>query len=127
MRVDIRNYLVEVARKGGNCSYSDLNNKFKLGLDFDLNRDRVRIGDLLGDIATYEHGKGRPILSAVVMHKGDALHGDGIYRMGEILTGKPASQLKRDFFAETQMGLCHAYWRDDENYARDGVMESLVG
>ncbi len=122
MHVDLRNYLVEIARKRSECSYSDLNTKFKLGFNFNKDLDRAKIGELLGDIAIYEYGKGRPILSAVVLHKGDALHGDGIYRIGEFLTGKPASQLKRELFAETQMGLCHEYWRDNTNYARDGVI-----
>ncbi len=126
MHIDIRNYLVEIARRRSTCSYSDLNVKFKLGLDFDHNLDRAKIGDTLGDVATYEYQQDRPILSAVVVHSGDKLQGNGIYCIGEHLTGKPAGQLKKEFFAEMQMKSCYEYWRDDDNYAEHGMVKSLV-
>ena len=55
------------------------------GLDMSNIADRNEIGKILGDISKFEHDKKRPLLSALVIRKGDSFEGDGFYRMAEEL------------------------------------------
>ncbi|MCX9086455.1 MAG: hypothetical protein OIN90_02695 [Candidatus Methanoperedens sp.] len=50
-------------------TYEDLNIECNLGLNFDHNRDRKILGDILGTISVQEVREGRPMLSAIVILK----------------------------------------------------------
>ena len=77
--------LKEVARAKRLIAYSELNEELKLGLDFDKPEDRGKIGQWLDEILEHEVESGRPMLSAVLVHKeqdgtyGDP--GDGFFRL----------------------------------------------
>ncbi|MFN8396476.1 MAG: hypothetical protein U0176_17765 [Bacteroidia bacterium] len=123
MNTLIREYLIAIARSPkGSCTYSEVNNRGTLGLDFSLERDRARIGQILGEVAEYEFRHGRPLLSAVVLHSDDTGQGDGFFKICEALGLGSARQLKRDEFGVIEMGNCHRFWRDELNFARFGVL-----
>jgi hypothetical protein len=122
MNTGIRMHLISVASRRGSCTYTQLNDLFHLGLDFGLDRDRARIGAILGDIAVYEAEHDRPILSALVLHAGDSQQGDGFYKICEQLGLGSAQKLRREEFGAIQMGLCHDFWSDQENFEKYAVI-----
>jgi hypothetical protein len=123
MNTLIREYLIEVARSpSGSCSYSDVNQKGGLGLDFSLDRDRAKIGQILGEIAEYEFRLGRPLLSAVVLHVDGTGQGEGFFKICEALGLGSAKNLKRDEYGVIEMGKCHRFWKDQGNFGQFGVL-----
>lgn len=60
--------LKSAAKAGDTVSYGEI--APLLGLDMSLPEDRGEIGEVLGEISTFEHQRGRPMLSAVVVLKG---------------------------------------------------------
>ena len=61
--------LKEVARSQKLISYTELNEELNLGLNFENPSDRNLIGGWLGEISEFEVSQGRPMLSAIVVHK----------------------------------------------------------
>jgi hypothetical protein len=47
--------------------------------------DRNKIGEILGEISTYEHDHGRPMLSAIVVLAGIGYPGEGFYNLARHL------------------------------------------
>ena len=80
---EIRDRLRDVAQKRETIHYGDI--ALGLGLDMEDPADRVRIGEILGEISKEEHKEGHPMLSVVVTHKGDERPGHGFYDPGEEL------------------------------------------
>lgn len=64
----IYNRLIETARKKGLITYSELAQP--LGLDMEIEKDRKTLSEYLEEIACHEHAAGRPMLTAIVVHKG---------------------------------------------------------
>ena len=79
MYEELRDRLRDVARERNTIHYGDI--APDLGLDMEDPADRVRIGGILGDISKEEHREGRPMLSAVVTHKGDERPGQFTERL----------------------------------------------
>lgn len=118
MNREIRSLLIQYARIGRTISYSQLNEQLQLGYDFNLEFHRSQIGEDLGDVSTYEHLKGRPLLSALVVQQGSNYEGDGFYKLCENLGYGNWETLKqnRTDFDEIQKDRCFDFWNDDIKY-----------
>jgi hypothetical protein len=118
MITDIRRQLIELARLKTPWSYTQLNEQLLLGLNFNSVLDRKLIGDWLGEIAIHEYEKGRPLLSALVIHKSiDREQGDGFYKLCSEIFGGNWEDLKADpNFELEKMKECYSFWKDNENY-----------
>ncbi|TNE27291.1 MAG: hypothetical protein EP346_12830 [Bacteroidetes bacterium] len=120
MEKDIRSKLIELARNKTPWSYSQLNEQLMLGLNFKNEHHRKYIGEILGEISMYEYNNGRPLLSALIIHKSkDREQGDGFYKLCSEIYGKQWDELKsdRDFELE-RMKECYSFWKDNENYKK---------
>jgi hypothetical protein len=89
-----------------------------LGLNFKNAYQRELIGDFLGDISMYEHKKGRPLLSALVIHKSnDKVQGNGFYKLCTEIYKKDWEVLKSDkYFEIERIKECYSFWKDNSNY-----------
>ncbi|WP_179369090.1 hypothetical protein [Candidatus Nitrosotenuis sp. DW1] len=101
----------EVARANGMIFYSDL--AAGLGMTFETEADRNVLRDDLADISIFEHSQGRPMLSAVVVHKPTSseprMPGKGFFRLAReqgIWDGKGT---KEKFFFE-EIKKVYEYW-----------------
>jgi len=79
----IYNKLREVARQETLISYEKVGKL--VGLDMDNWPDRNELAGRLGEISTKEHEAGRPMLSAVVVHKGGVDPGKGFFTLAKEL------------------------------------------
>ena len=79
------------------------------GLDMNNPADRDAMRRLLGDISTHEHRNGRPLLTAVVVHKQDNVPGHGFFELAQQLglLRPEADQLA--FFCR-EVARVHAQW-----------------
>jgi hypothetical protein len=119
MKKEIRDKLIELARLKTPWSYSQLNDQLLLGLHFKHSYDREIIGDWLGEISMYEFNKGRPLLSALIIHGNDREQGDGFYKLCEDIYERPWEELKADKnFEVEKMKECYAFWKDNDNYKK---------
>lgn len=111
---EIRTQLIELARSKTTWSYTQLN------LDFDNSLDRKLIGEWLGDISLHEFSRQRPLLSALIIHKGiDKEQGDGFYKLCEDIFKKSWEKLKADKnFEIDRITECYAYWKDNDKYRK---------
>ena len=75
--------LREVAKSRGITYYSEI--APLAGLNMDSPGDIQRISRILGDISTAEHQAGRPLLSAVVIRKGENSPGPGFFGLAKDL------------------------------------------
>ena len=73
--------LSKVAQSGNTTYYSDI--APLAGLDMSSEGDRFRIAQILGEISEDEHRDGRPLLSAVVILKGENRPGEGFFGLGK--------------------------------------------
>jgi len=81
------------------------------GLDMAFQEDRNKMAEILGDISTYEHDRGRPLLSAVVVHRGDPqLPGDGFFKLAMSLKLIRPGQDRAMFWAE-ELKKVYEYWQ----------------
>ena len=98
--------LREVARQQSTTHYEDI--APMLGLMMGDPADRVRIGQILGEISKQEHDAGRPMLSAVVTHKGDERPGLGFFELAQEL-GLVGTMDSETFFIH-ELKRVHRYW-----------------
>lgn len=106
---DIREVLVDVARKQELTHYEAI--APIAGLDMTNPDHRTKIGEMLGDISSFEHQYGRPMLSAVVIHKGGSEPGQGFFKCAAdlgLFNGQTADQ-RLAFFAR-ELGRLYDYW-----------------
>lgn len=84
-----------------------------INLSMDKEEDRDEISRLLGEIAVFEHGEGRPMLTALVVHKGDDNNpGEGFFDIAKSLgiydgSRDPINRLK---FWVNQVTDVYNYW-----------------
>ena len=69
----VRKKLIEVAKRKGLISYKDV------GRHFDLHQQSRALFQILDDINRHEHAAGRPLLTAIVVHKDDSRPGNGFF------------------------------------------------
>jgi hypothetical protein len=118
MNAKVRTHLIEIARKGKTITYQELSDQCKLGLVMrESEYARAEIGRILGEISTFEHNHKRPLLSSLVISKGDNYQGDGFYKLAEELGYGNWKKLKNDISFEIgQMNECYAFWKENLNY-----------
>ena len=107
MHEEIYEKLKHVARRRTVVHYSEI--APLAGLDMQLPYDRKQLGDLLGDISTYEHRHGRPMLSAVVVHAEDGRPGKGFFQLARLLGLLHKSGDDEVFFAG-ELQRVHDHW-----------------
>jgi len=115
MKEQIRNKLIEIARKGentGKISYQELSNQCNLPFDMNSIDDRNKLAHLLGEISTSEVKNGRPMLSAVVIRHDSHLSGNGFFELAFLLdlyNGSKDEQKKEIFFFK-EIKDVYSYW-----------------
>lgn len=102
--------MIQAAKAGIPMHYEDIAPMF--GFNFDLDADRAAVGRLLDVISRSEHEAGRPLLSAVVVHKGDdEMPGPGFFRLARDLgTFKGGDQ--KIYWATGFMQVC-SFWKEN--------------
>jgi hypothetical protein len=120
MNETVRKYLIEVARKRTNQTvhYQELCNECNLELEMSSPYDRGEIGKILGAISFYEDGYGRPLLSALVVRKGDNYEGDGFFKLAEELGYGSWKILKDSHFDIEKMNECIEFWKNEDNFKK---------
>ena len=98
--------LREAARQQKTTRYEDI--APMLGLKMGDPADRVRIGQILGEISKQEHEAGRPMLSAVVTRKGDERPGPGFFELAQQLGLVGA--MDSDTFFIHELKRVHGWW-----------------
>jgi len=106
MHEQIYEKLKEVARAGTVTYYSDIAPMAEL--DMGLPNDRYEIGVILDDINRYERELGRPMLSAVVVHKDTLMPGQGFFTLARAL-GLFVGDDKDRFYIK-ELRKVHDYW-----------------
>lgn len=106
MHDEIHEKLKEVARARTVTYYSDI--APLAGLDMDLPPDRYEIGAILDDINRHERELGRPMLSAVVVHKESLMPGQGFFTLARALGLFVGND--RDKFYIEELRKVHDYW-----------------
>ena len=80
MHTAIRQRLILAARKQQTVPYSEI--APLANLDMANPDERNQLASLLGEISWYEHAKGRPLLSVLVVHKeGDMIPGEVFFKL----------------------------------------------
>lgn len=106
----VREILINVASKRSIVYYTDLCHKATLRLDMSIPADRGKIGHILGNISSYEHNLGHPLLSSVVVSK-NMEQGDGFFKLAENLGYGEWQKLKKDkLFEFDMMKKTHDFW-----------------
>src|SRR5690606_12441124 len=100
--------LIEVAKAAATTSYSDI--APMADLDMDSQADRNAIATLVDEISRHEHEQGRPLLSAVVVHKGEGTPGNGFFEMARSVGVMKPGDDRVTFFAR-ELGRVHDIWR----------------
>ena len=83
MNQAIHNRLVRLAQSRQTTSYTEI--APLAGLDMRRSGCRSKIGKILDEISVYEHSRGRPLLSAIVLHADDASPGPGFFALARTL------------------------------------------
>lgn len=104
----LRDRLVEVARAGKTMTYSDA--AAIVDLSMRNPHHRRLLGQHLGAISEFEVDHGRPMLSVVVVHKGEQHVGSGFLQLGEELGRKRAVEDDQSFEVR-ELYRVHDYWR----------------
>jgi hypothetical protein len=103
--------LKDVARNGALITYGEIAPLADLNME--SQGDRTKMGELLGEISTYEHEHGRPMLSAVVVLAESGSPGKGFYNLARYLElhhgqGELADM---EFFAN-ELKQVYQYWQN---------------
>lgn len=106
MNEQIYEKLNEIARARTVTYYSDI--APMAGLNMDLQSDRNEIGAILDDINRREHQMGRPMVSAVVVHKDNLRPGKGFFTLARAL-GLFMGNDEDKFYIE-QLRKVYDYW-----------------
>src|SRR5437773_1992567 len=79
----LRDFLIAVARQRATTTYAEAARL--AGLDVDDAEDRGRLAASLRAVSTAEHAAGRPLLTAVVVHRGRGRPGRGFFDLARTL------------------------------------------
>lgn len=74
--------LKQRAKRGDPITYSDLVKKITV---LRMEPHDTRLAQFLGEISTEEHGAGRPLITALVVHKHDLQPGKGFFELSRSL------------------------------------------
>ena len=84
MKDTIRDRLIEAAKNKKVVFYAEIGEL--LNFSMDNPHHRRELGRILGEISTEEEHSGRPLLSAIVVHKDDHLPGKGFFELARELS-----------------------------------------
>jgi hypothetical protein len=101
--------LQRIARTRGIRGYTEV--APLVGLDMALEKDRATISAMLDEISTSEHERGRPLLSALVVHRIDGnyeLPGKGFFTLRRRLGLRPADD--DETFWSNEVSNIHNAW-----------------
>ena len=100
--------LKRIARRSEMTTYSAIAPLASLDMENPADRDRIR--QILGIISTYEHQHGRPMLTAIVVHKQDNIPGHGFFELAQHLgLLKPGADELAFFCGE--VARVHSAWK----------------
>lgn len=117
MNYRVREHLIDLAAQRQTIGYQKLSDACHLGLDMQASQyDRTEIGKILGEISTFEHNIGRPLISAIVVHQGTGYEGDGFFKLAQELGFGPWRTLRASDFDVRQINQCFDFWSNLENY-----------
>lgn len=106
----VREILISVASNRSIIHYTELCRKATLKLDMGIPADRGKIGNILGNISSYEHELGHPLLSSIVITV-NGEQGDGFFRLAEELGYGDWQKLKKGKKIEyDMMNKTHDFW-----------------
>lgn len=111
MHTGIYLQLIELARAQRLTTYSDI--APLAGLSMNVEQDRGRISQLLGEIVIHEVSENRPMLTAIVVHRGsDNNPGEGFFSVATQLGlfNGSRQQLPRLEFWVRQVQLVNEHW-----------------
>jgi hypothetical protein len=107
MREMIRDKLIEAAKKQKVVYYAEVGEL--LNFSMDNPHHRKELGRILGEISTDEHQEGRPLLSAIVVHKENHLPGEGFFKLAKEL-GKQKPDEDNDTFYTNELRRVFNTW-----------------
>ncbi len=116
---EVRRFLIKWIRdeKDYFIFYQDLSNACKLGFNMQLDYDSTEMGKLLSNICIFEHNKGRPLLSGIVIRNDKEkgfVYGNGFYVLYKQLFPKEWKNSNRDSeFTTYIMEKCYEFWMND--------------
>ncbi|HFT6990844.1 TPA: hypothetical protein ACGRQA_000116 [Stenotrophomonas maltophilia] len=102
---------MNLATAGSLATYGDV--APLIGLDMALDADREEIARRLGEIVLFEYAQGRPMLTALVVHKGGNNNpGEGFFSAAEKISLFNGSRrdIDRLIFWVNQVTLVHNHW-----------------
>ncbi len=123
MNQEIRKFLIDKCVIEKPVFYEDVAKLLNLDLSSFLDRERLSI--TLGEISEFEYKNKRPLLSSMAIYKQTGDHGNGFYNICEDLGIGKASELKKNFFAVTQMNECIEFWQKKEKYQKFAEIEKF--
>ena len=103
----IHEELTRVARRQEMTNYSAIAPLASLHMDNPAHHDEMR--HILGKISTYEHRQGRPMLTAVVVHRQDNIPGYGFFELARHLGLLSTGQDELAFFCR-EVARVHTAW-----------------
>lgn len=109
---EIYQKLQNAAMNESSVTYSSLASM--AGLDMEMQEDRTRLGEILGNISTYEHENNRPLLSVVAWFKGKTEPSKGFYNLANSLGLYFPAEDKYGFFIKELIEV-YKYWGSIEN------------
>jgi hypothetical protein len=107
MKEQIRDMLIKAAENRKVVHYAEVGRLLNFSMDNPSHR--VELGSILGEISTEEHENGRPLLSAVVVHKEDHLPGEGFFNLAKEL-GKQRPDEDNDTFYVNELQRVFDAW-----------------
>jgi hypothetical protein len=99
--------LKRVAKAQSTVTYSEI--APLAGLDMSNIADRNEIARILGEISSFEHSQGRPMLSVVVVLQGEYMPGQGFFTLARELSLYSGHD-DLAFFSR-ELGKVHAAWK----------------
>ncbi len=107
MNPQILEKIKAVARAQGATAYSDI--APLAGLDMSSPDDRNTLAEILCEISRQEHAQGRPMLSAVVIHRENNIPGQGFFTLAREL-GLYSGNNDLIFFGK-ELRRVHDFWK----------------
>jgi hypothetical protein len=108
----IRNKLIEAARAKKVVYYSEIGEILNLSMNNPSHRKEI--GRILGEISTEEDQAGRPLLSAVVVHKENHQPGKGFFQLAREL-GKQKPDENDDVFFAAELQKVFDKWAKEKD------------
>ncbi len=103
-------YLQRIASAGDLTTYAEAGQI--VGMDISSPVGRTEFGHIPDEINQYEHWAGRPMISAVVMLKGENIPGKGSFKCGTGLGRYDGHDYEA--FRMQEVTRVHEYWKDHQ-------------